>query len=106
MFVSASVYYIGFGIFLMFFITSYDKHKIAPNVIPFFDYQGFSMIKLIFTFPIISLLFLWEETISWGIGAMFFVGILGFFLRNIFINIIASNLSRRKYQYLMGHKYK
>lgn len=100
-FMAGIVYYCGFGIFIMLYISSYDKHKIDPNIIPFFSYQGFSIIKTIFLFPIICFLFFWEETIQWGISIMILLGIIGALMHNKFIDIISENLSKRKYKYLM-----
>lgn len=97
---SGALYYIGFGGMLMLYLSSFDKHKVDLNANPFFNYKGFSVIKVLLTLPVMSPLFFWLKTRYWGIGIMFFFGICGLLMFNFFITHIENNLARRKYSLL------
>ncbi|MHA1232851.1 MAG: DUF5687 family protein [Candidatus Helarchaeota archaeon] len=96
-FVAGSFYYIGFGTLVTLYFSSFDNHKISLNRSPFFNYEGFSVIKVILTFPVVSPLFFWDKTRYVGIGIMFLLGIFGFIFYNSIINLLVKNLKNRKY---------
>lgn len=97
---AGALYYIGFGGMIMLYYSTFDKYKVNLNASPFFNYRGFSVIKVLLTLPIMSPLFFWFKTRYWGIVIMFFVGICGLLMFNSFITLIEKNLVRRKYSLL------
>jgi len=99
-FVTGAFYYIGFGGMLMLYFSSFDKHKVNLNSSPFFNYEGFSIIKVLLTLPVMSPLFLWLKTRYLGIGVMFFFGIGGLVMLNFFTTLIEKKLAKRKYSFL------
>ena len=97
---AGSIYYLGFGGMVMLYCSSFDKHKVDLNSGPFFNYEGFSVLKILLTLPVTSPLLFWEKARYWGLLIMFLFGIFGLLKLNFFINLIAQNLAKRKYSYL------
>jgi hypothetical protein len=97
---AGALYYMGFGGMLVLYYSTFDKYKVNLNASPFFNYKGFSVIKVLLTLPLTTPLFFWLKTRYWGIGMMVFFGIGGLFLSDFFINLVTNNVARRKYSLL------
>ncbi|WP_212922340.1 DUF5687 family protein [Capnocytophaga cynodegmi] len=107
---SCAIYNIGIGVPSVLFLGTYNKKRIDLEKRGFGNYQGMGMTQWIISFPILLI-----PIILWSIVYYFFndmiasavialIGIMGFILRNYFMNIIVKKYKSRKYITINGFK--
>lgn len=96
----STLYYMGFGGFLMILYSSIDIFKIYLNQAHFLKYDGFSILRIVLTAPVTFPLFFWESTRNLGIWGTAILGFIGLIMHKSFIKWICNNLQRKKYEML------
>ncbi|MFK8275799.1 DUF5687 family protein [Capnocytophaga cynodegmi] len=107
---SCAIYNIGIGVPSVLFLGAYNKKHIDLEKRGFGNYQGMGITQWIISLPILLI-----PIILWSIVYYFFndivassvialIGIIGFILRNYFMNIIVKKYKSRKYITINGFK--
>lgn len=94
------VYYLGFGGLFLLFAVSFGTTRIDLHASPFFTMQQTSMLGALAMIPVTAPVFFLDISPSWGLGATWVVGAMGFVFSRPIQLLIEKNLARRKHRLL------
>lgn len=107
-----ALFNIGINSWILFWVSTFNVKRIDLGRAATFNYQGVSAAQFLLLIPLITLpmLIVWPFRhfghTYWGLLSLAILGILGFLMREVFINALAKRFTSRKYKMSKGFRTK